>query len=158
MDYNASNNGINNDNGTARVEMVRSNVTSPLTVTSINDLVEYNRGSVVQLPSFGAGQPFNARIRRPSMLALVKNGKIPNSLLNAAGELFQGGMSTFDADNTQSMDNLFSILDTLCEASFVEPTYQQLKDAGIELTDEQYMFIFAYSQQGVKALESFREE
>mgnify|MGYP003291494415 CR=1 FL=1 len=31
-----------------------------------------------------------------------------------------------------------------------------LKEAGIELTDEQMMFIFGYSQNGVRQLESFR--
>ena len=46
----------------------------------------------------------------------------------------------------------------MCEASFVEPTYKELKAAGVELTDEQYMFIFGYSQNGVADLESFRSK
>ena len=41
---------------------------------------------------------------------------------------------------------------------FVEPSWSELKNAGIELTDEQYMFIFNYTQEGVKALEPFRED
>ena len=124
--------------------------------TSIADLTKYTSGTVVELPEFGPGQPFYARLRRPSMLALVRSGKIPNSLLNAANEMFQNGMSGFDADDNNAMNDLFSVLDVICEASFVEPSYQQLKEANVTLTDEQYMFVFAYSQQGVKALESFR--
>ncbi len=56
------------------------------------------------------------------------------------------------------MDDVFQIMDVLCEAAFVEPTYQQLKDVGIQLTDDQYMFIFGYTQNGVKQLQSLRTE
>ena len=49
-------------------------------------------------------------------------------------------------------------MDKLCEATFVEPSYNEMKEAGIKLTDEQLIFIFDYSQNGVKALDSFREE
>ena len=56
----------------------------------------------------------------------------------------------------ETMTKLFDIIDVICEASFVEPAYQELKDIGIELTDDQYMFIFNYTQNGVQALDSFR--
>ena len=36
--------------------------------------------------------------------------------------------------------------------------YDDLKEAGVKLTDEQMMFVFNYTQNGVEALESFREE
>jgi hypothetical protein len=52
----------------------------------------------------------------------------------------------------------FDLFDVMCEASFVEPTYKQIKEAGVELTDEQYMFVFGYAQNGVRQLQSFRSE
>lgn len=127
-----------------------------LTVTPISTLVEYNRGEVVALPPFRAGCPFIARLRRPSMLMLAKSGKIPNSLIKSANKLFNG--KGVDDSNDNSMQDAFDVFEVLCEASFVEPTYAELKQAGIELTDEQYTAVFSYTQQGAKALEPFRRE
>lgn len=127
-----------------------------LNVTSIEELVKASQGTLVELPPFIEGSRFVARLKRPSMLALIKHGKIPNSLLLAANELFS--KSTVDVDDEQSLSNLFQIMDILCEACFVEPLYQDLKDAGVELTDDQLMFIFNYTQQGVEALKPFRQE
>lgn len=125
-------------------------------VTTINDLKQYSQGQLVQLPSFAEGQPFYARIRRPSMLSLARSGKIPNALLTTANSLFlEGGV---DSNDESAMKDIFSVIDVLCEACFIEPSYQEIKDAGIELTDDQYMFVFTYSQKGVKALETFRSQ
>lgn len=130
-----------------------------LQITSIEQLSNYHAGQVVELPPFGEGQPFVARLRRPSMMSLAKKGQIPNELLNSANSLFergpQGLMQKGKLDD-DTMTKLFDIIDVICEASFVEPTYKQLKEANIELTDDQYMFIFNYTQNGVHALDSFR--
>lgn len=127
-----------------------------LNVTSIDDLVKASQGTLVELPPFAQGTQFVARLKRPSMLALIRSGKIPNPLLLSANELFvKGGV---DVDDENSLNQLFQILDILCEACFVEPSYQALKDAGVELTDDQYMYIFNYTQQGVEALKPFRQE
>lgn len=64
----------------------------------------------------------------------------------------------FDPDEENMMAQMFDVLELMAQETFVEPTYSEIKDAGIELTDEQMMFIFNYAQQGVKALESFRTE
>lgn len=127
-----------------------------LPITPLESLQEYSRGAVVQLPPFSEDQPFVARLRRPSMMALAKSGKIPNSLLNTANSLFMG--KGLDSNNEGALKEVLSIVDILCDAAFVEPTYSQLKEAGVELTDEQYMAVFNYTQQGVKALEPFRGE
>lgn len=135
-----------------------------LKITSLEELKKYNNGDIVELPEFGNGQKFIARLKRPSMLSLMKAGKIPNSLLQSANTLFEKGPNGMLDTNNVKLDSLsesamaqmFDIMDIICEASFVEPSYKQLKEAGIELTDEQLLFIFSYSQTGVKQLESFR--
>ena len=130
-----------------------------LKITSFEELKTYAAGEVVELPPFAEGRPFVARISRPSMMSLVKSGKIPNSLLKSANELFSSGITgAFDEENEEALSQMFDLMDVICEASFVEPTYQQIKDAGVTLTDEQLMFVFNYSQAGVRALESFREQ
>ena len=127
-----------------------------MNITSLESLQEYGRGAIVQLPPFAEGQPFVARLRRPSMMALAKSGKIPNALLSTANSLFiKGGV---DAADDSVMKDVLSVVDVLCAAAFVEPTYEQLQTVGVELTDEQYMFIFNYTQKGIKALQPFRGE
>lgn len=126
-------------------------------VTSINELKGYMQGEIVELPPFADGQTFVAKLKRPSLLTLVKNGKIPNTLLKTANDLFYGNVKDDEIATGDTLAKIFNVFDIICEASFVEPTYKQMKEANIELTDDQLMFVFNYSQQGVKALEPFRK-
>lgn len=125
-----------------------------LKITSIEELQNYSKGEIVELPSFREGAPFVARLKRPSMMALVKTGRIPNSLVTSASKLFNG--KGVDDNNPKAMGQAFEVFDALCEAAFMEPTYKEIKEAGVELTDEQYMAIFNYTQRGIRALEPFR--
>ena len=127
-------------------------------ITSIEDLQAIARGTVVRLPDFAEGVPFVARLKRPSMFALAKNGKIPNELLVSANTLFEEGtQGGFDAMDKTMLQKCCDVFEIVCDASFVEPSYQQLKDAGVVLTDEQMLFVFNYTQQGVRQLDSFRQ-
>ena len=126
-------------------------------VTSIDQLKLMSGGEIVKLPPFIQGQDFYAKLRRPSMLKLVQSGQIPNSLLRTANMLFSGGVDKELDRDDEFMKDMFDLIDVLAGAVFVEPAWSELKNAGIELTDEQYMFIFNYTQEGVKALEPFRE-
>lgn len=126
-------------------------------VISLEQLKQYANGNIVRLPDFAEGQPFVAKLKRPSILGMAKQGKIPNSLLVKTNELFvQSG--SLDTEENSMMQEIYDVIDLIANETFVEPTYDEIKSTGIELTDEQMMFIFNYSQQGVKALESFRTE
>lgn len=141
------------------MEMNKMKEEPVLKVTSIADLQQYQNGSVVELPGFGKDQPFYARLKRPSLLSLMQAGKIPNDLLNSANALFDGGVgsiSTITRDQ-EALKKVFDVIEIICEATFVEPTYKELKMAGVELTDEQLLFVFGYGQVGVKQLEPFRK-
>lgn len=127
-----------------------------LKITPLSELIESSRGEVVALPSFREGCPFVARLKRPSMLMLTKSGRIPNSLISSANKLFNG--KGVDGSPGNTMQDAFEVFETLCEAAFVEPTYAELKEAGVELTDEQFMAVFNYTQAGAKALAPFRRE
>lgn len=127
-----------------------------LKVTSFEELKSYSKGQIVELPSFADGQPFVARMRRPSLMVLVKSGQIPNALLTAANELFSGGASSFDVDKIDMLSDILGICEMIAKASLIEPTYEQIKEAGLDLSDDQMMAIFSYSQNGVEALKSFR--
>ena len=127
-------------------------------VTSIEDLKNYANGTVVEMPPFAEGQPLIARLKRPSILGMAKQGKIPNSLLVKANELFLQNGAGLDSEEEDTMKQLYDVLDLIAKETLVEPTYEEFKSVGLELTDEQMMFLFNYSQQGVKALEPFRTE
>lgn len=125
-------------------------------ITTVADLQSYRNGKVVQLPDFAEGQPLVARVRRPSMLVLAKQGKIPNTLLGAAGQLFTKGGSGMDSDNTKMLADMYDVCHIIAESTLMEPTLADIESAGLELTDDQMMAIFNYTQVGTKALESFR--
>ena len=125
-------------------------------VTSLSDLQSYAKGTLVELPDFAEGQPFIARMRRPSMLVLAKSGKIPNGLLTTAGELFTKSGAGLDADNEKMLADMYDVCMIIAEAALIEPTLQDIRSAGLELSDDQVMAIFNYTQNGIRALSSFR--
>ena len=123
-------------------------------VTTIDDLKEYAKGQIVQLPSFADGQPLVVRMKRPSLMILAKSGKIPNKLLKTATEMFNGEGGA-DNEDLDALSKTFELLEIICEASLVEPKYKDFKSAGIDLSDEQLIAIFNYTQRGIEALNSF---
>ena len=128
-----------------------------LEVTPITTLKEYAKGELVEFPPFAEGQSFVARVKRPSMMVLMKTGKIPNSLMMTANALFTGDNSKSAMDEDFYREVL-GVIEVIAEASLVEPSWKELQDEGIELTDDQYTFLFNYTQKGIKALEPFRGE
>lgn len=139
-------------------QVTPANCDMPMSVTSLADLQRYSSGTVVRFPDFAEGQPFVARVRRPSMLVLAKSGKIPNTLLATANELFSKGGAGLDADDPQMLSNFYDTCRVICEAALVQPTLADIESAGLNLADDQIMAIFNYTQAGVKALQSFRKE
>lgn len=137
------------------MEYVRE-INRQLEVTPLSTLKEYAKGELIEFPPFAEGQPFVARVKRPSMMVLMKTGKIPNSLMMTANALFSGSSDTMAQSDDEFYKQVLDIIEVIAEASFVEPTWKDLTDSGIELTDEQYTFLFNYTQKGIKALEPFR--
>lgn len=135
----------------------KSKIQKQLEITSMERLKAYAKGQIVQLPSFAEDQEFFAKLRRPSMLSLAESGRIPNALLVTANQLFEKGGAGFDSEDENFMPSMMKVIREICAAAFVEPTYEEIIESGIELTDEQLMFIFQYTQTGVTALQSFRK-
>lgn len=127
-------------------------------VISIDELKKLAEGELVELPSFKSDEKILVRLRRPSLMQLVKMGKIPNDLLVEANKLFVqgGGAVSKNVDDPNALKNMVDIMECICEQAFVEPTYKQIKEAGIQLTDSQFLAVFEYTQNGVANLKSFR--
>lgn len=133
------------------------NCDTPMNVTSLADLQRYSQGTVVRFPDFNEGQHFIAKVRRPSLLMMAKSGQIPNSLLTSAGDLFTNGAGNKNA-NEDTLSQMYDVCRLVCKACLLQPTLDEIEAAGMELSDDQIMAIFNFSQVGVKALDSFRKE
>lgn len=134
-------------------------MSNQMTPTTIGQLKSYVGGEVVELPGWVSDQPFYCRLTHPSLLKMASNGEIPNSLLTSASNLFKGSGTKKGKTSSDSGDRVSEMYDTLvtiAKASMAEPSYEELEEAGIELTDQQLMEIFSYSQNGVNSLKSFR--
>lgn len=130
-------------------------------ITSIEEFRNQSQ-PLVDIVGFEPGQYITLRLRRISLMALVKSGKIPNSLLQKATELFTGakkdGKQLDEASilaNMGEVEGINEIIDTVCQAAMIEPKYEDVKDF---LTDDQKTEIFQWTQGGIRALESFRTE
>lgn len=127
---------------------------SEFKISSLEDLKKISEGEIVPLDGFYDNKPFNVRLKRPSLLSLAANKQIPNTLLNTAYRLFYGEEKGIKAENNISENA--EIYKIIAKASLVEPKYQDIKDAGLELTDTQLLQIWQFSQFGGAALDSFR--
>lgn len=129
-----------------------------LKITSLSDLQKVAQGEIVELPGFTESIPFVARLGRPSMLKMVGDGKIENSLLNTATSIFNGTTEGKEDKNEDFLKEMYNVMRKFADACLLEPTLEDVEGAGVELTDEQLMAIFNYSQRGVSALEKFHQE
>ena len=130
-------------------------------ITSLEQLQSIKQTEIIELPAFEDGTKLNVEVKKPNMMQLIAAGKIPNTLLNSAMEMFNGKAGEKiqkAADNAGDLKDLVGMMNVIAEASLVNPTYKQIKGLGIDLTDNQLMGLLMYSQGGLKALENFRNQ
>ncbi|GAA0084982.1 hypothetical protein UT300007_14210 [Clostridium sp. CTA-7] len=84
---------------------------------------------------------------------MVAGGDINNPLLSAAHILFHGPSSPKDVVSMKEKNEIFN---RVAKAAMVRPSYDELREIGLELTDPQLVEIFNYTQNGVQSLISFR--
>lgn len=123
-------------------------------ITSLEQLKIIAEGDVIELPRFNDDIPFIVKVKRVSLLGLLRKGVIPNTLLSAAEELFYGKKSSKGVD----MDQVTNVMFVMAENTLIEPSIKDLTSVGLELTDEQLVALFNYSQKGLKAVQKFRTE
>lgn len=126
-----------------------------LTISTIEELKKSAGEQIMELPPFAQGEKFVVKCKRPSVLKLAATGKIPNELMETANNMFMNGGARANVKDKRLMASMLKIFDAIAKEFFVEPTYKEIKDAGIELTDDQLMFIFNYTQEGVRVLSRF---
>lgn len=116
-------------------------------------LTELAQGTEIELPGFAAEETISVRLRRPSLMLLAAEGKIPNTLLASVEDLFEKGDK-----NTVSFKERAEIFRIVAMASLVSPSWEELQNAGVNLTDLQLLYIYNFSQTGVDTLRRFHEK
>lgn len=125
-------------------------------VTSIEQFKRYAGGSEVELPGFVSGETITVKLRRPSVMTMVADGKIPNPLMGIAAEMFNSGVNS-TIQSADGMKNTAELLRIYAEAALVEPAYADLEAAGVQLTDGQLTAIYSYVMTGVDQIKRFRQ-
>ena len=117
----------------------------------MNSVDSIRTSQLVSRPGWDSGN-WECELKRPSILAMAASGAIPNPLMKTARRLFYSGVSPDGGDLAEEGRVLLEI----ARAALVKPSFDELRKAGIELTDEQLVAIFQFTQLGVKALDRFR--
>lgn len=126
-----------------------------MAVTSINDIKEMFEQEV-EIVGFEVDKTITLRLRRVSLLGLVKSGRIPNSLMATVVELFEEKTTkSKPIEDSSNYAELSTIIDLICENMIIDPPYNEIKDY---LLDNQKMEIFMYAQGGLRQVERFREQ
>lgn len=126
--------------------------------TSFAELQEAAKGELVELPPFTKDHPFVARMVPVSLMTLIAENKIPNSLLPMVNEIFNQSSTGKSSETSVDSFSMIELVDVLGRASFLEPTWDEIKESGVQLTSEQYTFIINYTQGEITQLQNFREE
>ena len=118
----------------------------------MNSLDAIKTSKIETIPGW-FGETVEVELKRPSILSLAATGAIPNPLMKTARKLFYSGISPDGGDLAEEGRVLLEV----AKAALVKPSFDELEAAGIELTDEQLVAIFQYTQLGAKALDRFRQ-
>lgn len=129
-----------------------------MAITNLEDFKRYGAGQEVTLPGFLPDAPITVRLRRISVMGLAQAGTIPNPLLSAAAKLFKDGLNLESTNSGEQFKDMADVMAVIAKESLQEPTYAELEAAGVALTDTQLLYIYNFSQTGVDALKSFREQ
>ena len=121
-----------------------------LKVTSFDDLQkvrkDFKEGEIVELPEFDTGKPFVAKLKRVALLDLINNEILPNTLLGAVQEIYEGKQRA-------DIKKYSEVLNIVASLSLIEPEYEGVKDI---LTDTQKVAILSYATHGISGLLPFR--
>ena len=120
-------------------------------ITSIEEIKDRMAERVVELPGFGDGAPFAARVRRLGLLEMVQGGDVPNELLSTVNELYTKGTG-----GLRSIKDAAQVYHYYAARVLVEPSLRQIEEAGLQLTDRQLMAIYFYGIGGAESLKIFR--
>lgn len=108
----------------------------------------------LEISGWGSGESITVKARRPSLYNMAAMGFIPNPIMGAMQAMFSGVTAKVDAVDARKQGECVI---AMAKYALVEPTYQQIEEAGLKLTDDQLMEIYTFAIGGAAALAAFRK-
>lgn len=110
---------------------------------------------VIEIPGFDNESKIKVRVRKPNILTMFSQGKIPNHLLSVATTMVGGNKSNPKKDEEERNSEVLDMLELYCTVCLVEPTYDEFKEI---ITDQQKEAIFEWGMGEVAEAATFRNE
>lgn len=125
-----------------------------MAITDIKALGQKMGEQEYRLPGWAPGEDFVCKLRRPTLTGMTAiAGFVPNPLMPVIASLFLPTGKKIDAI---PQDQQSKAMQAMAQYALVEPTYEEIMAAGLELTDQQYASIYAFALGGAPALSTFR--
>lgn len=133
---------------------------------SVDDIKKsIDSGYQVEITGFRADEDpedsFPCVLKKIDLLAWLINGKVPNELITAVEDLFNiSKAKKKTVEEYNDIDQIregYKLNEWIARESMVEPKFDDLKDAGIYLSQEQLLDIYIFQMHGVNALKQFRD-
>ena len=116
---------------------------------------------LINIPGFEPGEEIQVRIKPATLLSMIVGGKLPNELLTAVSELFEGPQLSEEEmgkkllNDRKSMEAFNQMHEQVCREVMLEPKYAEIKDY---MTDEQRQSIFTQATGNVNQLTPIDKE
>ena len=102
---------------------------------------------IIDIPGFEPGEVFSVRVKNVGVLSMIIGGKLPNSLLLMATELFPDPNAIASVqtsteqllDNPEALKSMSQMMRAVAKEALVEPLYDDIAEG---ITDEQIQSIF----------------
>lgn len=116
---------------------------------------------LINIPGFEPGEEIQILIKPATLLSMIVGGKLPNELLTAVSELFQGPQLSEEEmgkkllNDRKSMEAFNQMLEQVCAEVMLEPKYIEIKEF---MTDEQRQSVFTQATGNVNQLTPIDKE
>lgn len=102
---------------------------------------------VIDIPGFEPGEVFSVKVKNVGVLSMIIGGKLPNSLLVMATQLFPETQSSDSLqkstdkllDDPEALKSMSQMMRAVAKEALVEPLYDDIAEG---ITDEQIQSIF----------------
>lgn len=116
---------------------------------------------LINIPGFEPGEEIQILIKPATLLSMIVGGKLPNELLTAVSELFQGPQLSEEEmgkkllNDRKSMEAFNQMLEQVCTEVMLEPKYIEIKEF---MTDKQRQSVFTQATGNVNQLTPIDKE
>jgi hypothetical protein len=115
--------------------------------------------TVIEIPGFSPDEKIKVRVKKPNMMSMLSQGKIPNHLTTVIYKMLGIDKKERKEKNKEEENKklaieaakMYELYACIC---LVDPSYEEIREY---LIDEQLEAIFNWATSEVKGLENFRE-